>query len=55
MMAFQFRVFVQIEQLHLFVPKLKSMSASNLTAPQWQLPIKVLIVIISQEVIVGKV
>lgn len=27
--AFQLRVFVQIEQLHLFVPKLKSMSASN--------------------------
>jgi hypothetical protein len=34
MMTFQFRVFVQIEQLHLFVPKLKSMSASNRTAPQ---------------------
>src|SRR5689334_11837678 len=38
MMAFQLRVFVQIVQLHLFVPCARSMSASNFTAPQWQLP-----------------
>jgi hypothetical protein len=30
----QLRVFVQIEQLHLPVPLLKSRSASNFTAPQ---------------------
>jgi hypothetical protein len=29
---------VQMEQLHLPVPCEKSMSASNFTAPQWQLP-----------------
>jgi hypothetical protein len=49
MITFQFRVFVQIEQLHLFVPRLRSMSASNRTAPQWQLPLKVLIIMISQK------
>jgi hypothetical protein len=27
-----------MEQLHLPVPALKSMSASKRTAPQWQLP-----------------
>src|SRR6185312_13595963 len=51
MIAFQLRVFVQIEQLHLFVPWLRSMSASKRTAPQWQLPLKVLIIIISQETV----
>lgn len=39
MIAFQFLVLVQMEQLHLLVPALKSMSASKRTAPQWQLPV----------------
>jgi len=46
MIAFQFLVLVQMEQLHLFVPALKSMSASNRTAPQWQLPVYVFFICI---------
>jgi hypothetical protein len=44
MIAFQFLVFVQMEQLHLFVPALKSISASKRTAPQWQLPVYVFVI-----------
>ncbi len=47
--------FVQIEQLHLFVPRLRSMSAPNRTAPQWQLPLKVLIITPRHEVVGRKV
>ena len=39
------RIFVQIEQLHLPVPARRSMSASNCTLPQWQLPLYVLTLI----------
>jgi hypothetical protein len=46
MIAFQFLVLVQMEQLHLFVPALNSMSASNRTAPQWQLPVYVFFICI---------
>jgi hypothetical protein len=37
-MAGQKRTFVQIEQLQRSVPWARSMSASNRTVPQWQLP-----------------
>ena len=40
-MAPQDLALVQMEQLHLAVPASKSMSASNRTAPQWQLPLYV--------------
>jgi hypothetical protein len=38
MMMPQLRDLAQIEQLHFPVPSAKSMSASNFTWPQWQLP-----------------
>ena len=36
--AAQKRILLQIVQLHLMVPAARSMSASNRTFPQWQLP-----------------
>jgi hypothetical protein len=36
------------------VPRLRSMSASNRTAPQWQLPLKVLIITPSMRLSIRK-